>query len=564
TNHGLLISCRGWQTNQCRGFVHNDEDGEVLSSGILGQADDPGLLRYTHQFALAREEFYYVYCTSGPGSQRSLMLSRHPLLSTPSEACTAFDDLAHTVTDIVNPANASYDLEEYTGVFDHSLVPRSLQGLSVQDTTICVCDTVPEIMGSISGQPPLCFDDNTGAIMFALQDGTPQFSYSWASTDGSLDGTGVINAPGDTISIPGLPSGTYRVTITDANGQELVLEVALSEPPALTAQIETSSYNGSAISCHGASDGTATVLVSGGTGQPSFLWNTGATSESITDLGSGSYVVTVTDQAGCTVERTVTIADPPPLVLTLIVSNPDCTTPVGSVVLGAEGGTGGYRFVLNDLDTLAGTTLTGLAGGTYTVSVLDLNGCTQDSTFTLDSIAVPDITVGPDITITPGDTTHLNVLGLSPTDSLVWSPAEHLSCQGCPAPQAWPPGTTVYTVSVYSADGCLSTASIIVVVDKERKIYIPNVFSPNGDGVNDFFSLYGDERCVSIIELNIFSRWGEHIYQGAGLLPSAVGSGWDGTFKGEPMPAGVYTWYAVVGFSDGGTETYSGALTLVR
>jgi gliding motility-associated-like protein len=101
-----------------------------------------------------------------------------------------------------------------------------------------------------------------------------------------------------------------------------------------------------------------------------------------------------------------------------------------------------------------------------------------------------------------------------------------------------------------------------VSVLKVRDVYVPNVFSPNDDGVNDFFTVYGGGE-VSEVTLEIYSRWGELIFRRIGAANDDPG-GWDGTFKGEAVSPGVFVWRADVLFYDGVRLAYSGNVTVVR
>ena len=119
-------------------------------------------------------------------------------------------------------------------------------------------------------------------------------------------------------------------------------------------------------------------------------------------------------------------------------------------------------------------------------------------------------------------------------------------------------------MEVVSADGCIGKDSLAVSVLKLREFYVPNAFSPNADGLNDFFTIYGGVEVESIVSLTIFNRWGGVFYEGNNLRPSNELEGWDGRVKGEDAEQGVYVWMAQIRFIDGVVLDYGGDISLIR
>ena len=105
---------------------------------------------------------------------------------------------------------------------------------------------------------------------------------------------------------------------------------------------------------------------------------------------------------------------------------------------------------------------------------------------------------------------------------------------------------------------------MFIRVEAVRNIFTPSAFSPNNDGINDRFTIYGDETMVAIRELKIFDRWGNFIYEGIDLPPGDGNHGWDGTFRGKKMDPSVFAFYAVVEFIDGYREILKGDITLIK
>ena len=130
---------------------------------------------------------------------------------------------------------------------------------------------------------------------------------------------------------------------------------------------------------------------------------------------------------------------------------------------------------------------------------------------------------------------------------------------------AKPDLSTQYQVSVVSKAGCEARGNIQLTVDRTRRVYGPNIFSPNDDGTNDIFTLFADPiSVVKIKSLQIYSRWGEAVFEQQDLAPGDITVGWDGTFKGQKLNPAVFVWQAVVEFADGQEELFKGDVTLQR
>lgn len=137
-------------------------------------------------------------------------------------------------------------------------------------------------------------------------------------------------------------------------------------------------------------------------------------------------------------------------------------------------------------------------------------------------------------------------------------------CPTCPETWVKPFNNIDYTVQVQNELGCTDTASVQILVDKNKRIWFPNGFKPDADNpANGTFYPSGDSYTV-IADLSVFSRWGERLFQRRDMAVNDSALGWDGTFRGELMPPGVYTWVAEIIFLDGERVVYSGDVTLVR
>nr|MBS0036979.1 gliding motility-associated C-terminal domain-containing protein [Saprospiraceae bacterium] len=178
------------------------------------------------------------------------------------------------------------------------------------------------------------------------------------------------------------------------------------------------------------------------------------------------------------------------------------------------------------------------------------------------------VSLGEDQEIVPGDSVLLEIISNVPYDSLSqidWKGLQDPDCADCPIVYDRPIVSTTYSVTITDKDGCMASDDMTVTVDQNRNIYVPNAFSPNGDGINDYFTVYADDRQVkSVRSLQVFSRYGDRVFHRVEFEPNRPELGWDGYFRGELMNPAVFVWMAEVEFVDGKVEVVSGELSLVR
>ncbi len=182
----------------------------------------------------------------------------------------------------------------------------------------------------------------------------------------------------------------------------------------------------------------------------------------------------------------------------------------------------------------------------YYVSVYNTCGYTKNSV-TINVQPLPVAKAGSDKTLMPGQKTTLSASGGS---NYLWSPITHLSCYNCKTPEAFPVNTTTYYVTVTDEHGCSNIDSIIVNISP---IIIPNAFSPNGDGVNDTWTIKNIENFPDN-KIEIFNRWGKRCYYKKNYT-----NDWSGSFNNNPLPDGVY--YYIVKIEN---KTFKGSVNIIR
>lgn len=247
------------------------------------------------------------------------------------------------------------------------------------------------------------------------------------------------------------------------------------------------------------------------------------------------------------------------------VESPNCDGQTGQIAIVIEGGAGPFHFALNNGAFQGDATFSGLQPGGYNIYIQDSLGCQMTISSTIEPPPVLTLDFpGPLLTLVSGDSILLTPVANFAVDSFFWQPADYLDCPQCWQPTAYPEQSTSYEITAYAAGGCAVTASVQINVKLVRRVFVPNVFKPDSDGLNDAFTLYGDEHVIQILRMSIFDRWGEEIFTANDLMPNDPATGWDGRYKGKDLSPGVYVYLFKVRFSDNSTELYSGDVTIVR
>jgi len=444
-----------------------------------------------------------------------------------------------------------------------SNIPVGLYPVSIRDANGCVVDTsifVNELQLLLNADQlvttPSCFDTFDGAITALVVNGQGPFEYDLG------DGNGFTSNN----ILTGLNSGSFLISYRDANGCTGDTAFMVVPPPPV--EIETDTLD---ISCFGQQDGVATALASGGVGGFTYVWDDPLMQmgPEAVGLSEGEYTVLVEDANGCPATAGVFILEPEEVFVDLqrkedVLCNGDAS---GLISVVGSGGTGPYTYSLDGFNFQTDTVFFDIFAGLYEIIVEDSRGC-QD---TLDvDILEPDpliVDAGEDQTVNLGETADLQAQTIPPflPVDYLWGPeGDFQNCIDCPDPEVLPINTSVYTVTVTDANGCTDIDQVTVNVVKIRNLFIPNAFSPNGDGFNDFFTLFGGPAASVIQQLRVFNRWGALIFETENIDLNQEQLGWDGRFKGEELGPDVFAYYALVEFIDGEVVLFEGDITIVK
>lgn len=202
---------------------------------------------------------------------------------------------------------------------------------------------------------------------------------------------------------------------------------------------------------------------------------------------------------------------------------------------------------------------------TYRVVGYDRYNCFTDTGYIHIIVnPIPTVDAGPDATVTGGTSVRIPTQASPDATSFQWSPPSTLDCYNCKNPVATPNQTTTYRVEVTNSGGCKSSDEVtIFVLCGKDNLFIPNTFSPNGDGVND--KLYPRGTGIYTIKsFKIFNRWGEQVYEAVNFAANDEGKGWNGTYNGKPLNPDVYVYMIEVICNNKNVMGFKGNVSLIK
>jgi len=296
-------------------------------------------------------------------------------------------------------------------------------------------------------------------------------------------------------------------------------------------------------------------------------------------FGDKVAALTIESSRGCLVTKTVDFfvdpccQDTSTLMVDGLITDIDCFgDDDGQILADGSSGSPAYSYSLDGINFQPNPRFLDLQAGDYNLFIVDQKGC-RDTTVV--PIVGPTQTIanaGPDMTVDLGATGIIDASVISDYDitNITWSPLDSfVNCTECLDPEVFPLGATTYTLTVTDENGCTSSDDVQFFVNVVRPVYYPNIFSPNEDGTNDYFNIFGGPAVSGIDNLKVFDRWGNLMYDGAPTLNSYQ-DGWDGLFNGKEVNPGVYAWIAAIRFIDRDENgqsvvlNYSGDITVLK
>ncbi|CAN5402667.1 hypothetical protein BH11BAC2_BH11BAC2_06610 [soil metagenome] len=531
-------------------MVHPAPQISAVTSGVVCFGDSTGTIDIA---VVGNAPFEYSWNTGALTEDLdSLVAGTYTIVVTDSNSCSMIltDSVAGPTSPLLgilnlqpvlchNDSSGAIDLQmsggtaPYTFTWSNGQVTEDLDSLAagiytvqVTDTNGCVytiSDTIIQpdsaLIATLTHTDVYCLGDSSGSVQVAVSGGTPGYTYLWNTTDTAQN-------------IGNLSAGTYSVTISDAYSCTLTLTdtVFSTGTPIVLNPVVNSPK------CLESIFGNITLSPSGGVSPYTYLWNTADTLSLIDSLLAGTYSVAVTDSNGCFAVDTIVIADSSALILSNSGGNNFCegdsiilSVPVYSNVT--------YAWSLNG--TVTGDTLTSLTvtqSGDYSIQATAGCGNFNAGPININVNALPLTTV-----TSPANILCDSVLTLSATggNTYSWSPAALCSSPNTSVTTVSPLYTTIFTVQVTDTNGCSVMDSVSVTVQCDT-LDVPNGFSPNGDGINDFFVIGGLIRYPDGL-LQIFNRWGNLVYKMKHYDNTFNGfSNIDRIKLGKELPDGTY------------------------
>lgn len=436
-------------------------------------------------------------------------------------SCNGFDDAGVDLQ--ISNGTAPYQTD-----WSNSATSEDLSNLSPGTYTVAVtdnhgCTTADTVIITEPGALVIetavthlsCYNVNDGSIQTSVGGGTLPYTYSWLNGE-------------QTSGLSNLEAGYYDLTVTDANGCILVFDTMITEPDSLTLQATVNN-----ATCN-ASNGSIQTLVAGGTTPYGYDWSNGSSNQDLNNVPDGSYNVVVTDAHGCQVSYSGVILSVTNLSASAVVTDVSCYGHNnGEATVIISNGNQPYVYTWSTGGTSANET--GLTAGSYSVQITDEYGCTavldivigQPDSLVID-LTISSYLLGYNVSTNEGaDGSIVAVVsGGTPLYSYFWSTADTTnSISNLTAGE--------YLLNVTDGNGCIAT--VIAKLRQPDVLEMPQGFSPNDDGDNDYFVVHGIKSYPDNT-IKVFNRWGNIVYQ-----KDAYADEWYGeNTSGDPLPDATY------------------------
>ncbi|MEL7221663.1 MAG: gliding motility-associated C-terminal domain-containing protein, partial [Bacteroidota bacterium] len=396
-----------------------------------------------------------------------------------------------------------------------------------------------------------------------------EFIYNWTTTNGQI--IAGVNTLMPTVNEPGDYTLTIENTANNCTNSALLMVAQDIVPPVANAGVDFELDCGIDLTNL---DGTASsqgtiytyewIPLSG-----QMITNETSLSPLISETGSYQLSVFNTINA-CTSTDEITVTQDIP-VANIDQVDPLCFGETGSISFSTvTGGQPPYLYSINGGQTyVPDNFFFNLPAGQYESLVEDSNGCVYNEVI---SVTQPDsvqiVILEPEIEINYGDSFLIQVQSNYAVEDLTfisWDNAASLNCSDCLEPLAQPTETSLFRLVVATEDGCSDEALLRVFVRRDFPVYIPNAFSPDGQGDNDIFYIFAQEGSIrQIRSFAIYDRWGEEMFYVQNAPPNDPRYGWDGTYRGRVVNSAVFVYYAEIEMADGRIEVFKGDIILMR
>lgn len=400
-----------------------------------------------------------------------------------------------------------------------------------------------------------CSNEPEGSISVIPSGGKAPFQFLWSNGK-------------TTDKITDLGAGEYGLSVTDANGCSISKTFTITAAETMTVNAEISSE----LLCANAETGGILLDIQGGIAPFTFLWNNGSKVKDLENVPTGDYSVIITDQLGCSIEKTFTITGPEKLtakIETTVDVNCETNEAKGVAWVSIKGGKAPYQITWLNVNKNT-QEIEFLTERELAVEVTDANGCKITEKIFVDysNIASAD-RLGFDFKKLQLDTEdeilvddQLKFESKISEDFIAWEwdfGDGTVSMEKDPVHVFKMPGEFEVVLKAYDIFGCSSVQKEEVKVSQVNEyLMMPNAFTPNSDGLNDLFK--PETKGISGYRMDIFNTWGEMIFSNA--VQNA--EGWNGQLNGQLLPAGNYVYKVSFQTPKGEVIEKAGTVTLIR
>lgn len=394
---------------------------------------------------------------------------------------------------------------------------------------------------------------------------------TWTETSVQPSQPGGFNNLTGTFTTTGQPAGVYTFKYTQTPAAPCPLDDETVTVELLALPLADAGDN-QTINC----DQAAVLLGGSGTSSGPGIFHywllngdTIGQTEQIFANGPGKYILIASNGAGCSSfdQTEVALDNDPPQAEKVTVKNIRCYGENnGSIVVDSVTTTHPpLLYSINGGAFGPSPAFTGLEAGIYTLALMDANGC-ESTTLPLVVSEPAELIVelGADVEAALGDSVYLKALTTADAaglDTIVWKPLLDSAAAGADYQRFLPLQSWIVHVSVTDTNGCEARDQLLVRVDKTRHVYIPNILQVGSDQ-NSVFQVFGGNDVAEVLELKIYDRWGEQLFEALNFQPNDPTKGWAGLQRGKTVSPGVYVYYAVVLFKDGQQEIFTGDVTV--
>ncbi len=305
----------------------------------------------------------------------------------------------------------------------------------------------------------------------------------------------------------------------------------------------------------------------------SYSWSNGNTSLNNVISNAGTYILTVTNTiTGCSAISDVIIdsMQENPNIDDIVEMDVSCADGNdGMIDISVSGGQAPYSYSIDNVNFVNSNSFQNLSPGAYVITVMDQNGCSS----TIDAlIAEPEpLSVAfesANIVLQAQESASLvPIINIDPASIVNYEwmvDGVPINCPNCPTLDIEADTEQVYSLTITDENGCQANATINVLILIVRKVYIPNIFSPNDDGINDWFTVYSNDDVSMVNVLRVFNRWGALLFEATDFQANVPEAGWDGSFKSQKMQAAVFVYYVELSYKDGESEVFIGDISIVE